>query len=149
MSVLTTILAIIGILTLLAVAYFFWRRILVQRRNEARRKMRYPPESYMRTVGNLCPDYWVMQSSSDDGRSHTCVNSFNIPVYNQTNPVCFDMDPTTGNPLNSKSFNNITDFPMKKGQESLKSRCDWIANCGITDGAKGIWSGVSELCPVK
>lgn len=146
MSLFTNILSIIGIITILAIAYFFWRRYLNHKQNEVRRKSKFPPAKYMETVGNLCPDYWVSQPL--DEKNHICVNAFNIPVYNSANQSCFDFD-ANGKIMNQKTFNNITDFPLKKGASNLKSRCDWVANCGINKGMKGIWSGIDTLCPVK
>jgi len=135
MTVLTTILSIVGIITLLAIAYFFWRRHLHASRQREKQKMRFPPEQYMRHVGVFCPDYWIHTGSG------ICENKFAIPVANKQNPVCFDSGSTT-----RKTFNNLPEFPVKKGDERLKSRCDWIDNCGTSTGAKGLWSGISDLC---
>jgi hypothetical protein len=146
MSIITIILSLIGLFTLLLVAYFFWRRYLIEKQHYEKRKMRYPPESYIEKVGNLCPDYWVYQPIDD--KNHMCVNSFKVPVNDPSNPVCYDVD-INGKRSNHKVFNSITDFPLKKGDMKLKSRCEWIANCGINKGMKGFWGGIDDLCPVN
>lgn len=135
---LSTILSIIGIITLFTIAYFFWRRYLHYRVQRQKASETYPPEQYMRHVGIFCPDYWTYLGNG------VCENTFNVPIHDPSNASCLDSGAT-----NKRTFNNISDFPVKKGDLRLKSRCDWIENCGTKRHTKGIWSGVEELCPVK
>jgi hypothetical protein len=125
---------ILGFLVVLAVVYYLYKYYLSK---PVTGTLPFPPNSYMRTIGLRCPDYWIFNESSGE-----CVNQFNIPV---TDPAtCYDnVDSKT------KKFTPITNWPINTNEvdQVLKTRCEWIRKCGPNKNLPASWVGIdNEHC---
>jgi hypothetical protein len=102
----------------------------------------YPPADYMLNKGLLCPDWW---DASVQNNQVTCTNSRNL-VVNSKGQNCY-----SGSGSNSVTFPLITNWPITSKSEletRLKSRCEWIDQCGSTQNTKGSWMALNNVCPL-
>ena len=145
MSFWTTLFAIIGVVFIIALAYYLIRKAVASKGGK-KKAVNWPSDSYMKTVGGLCPDYWVYGGPSETKGEHTCINNFNIPI-DETNiktNSCYDSD--VGN---TKTFRTVKKWPPKCNNlidEKEKSICDWIDNCGPKSGIRASWVGMDKAC---
>jgi len=104
--------------------------------------VKMPPLDYMRNIGSRCPDYWV-DLGPDPTRTgyHICYNQFNIPVNNGDNPICY-----SDKSKRQKSFMDakINDDGKFANANAEKERCDFVAQCGPSEGSSACWLGVSS-----
>lgn len=112
----------------------------------------FPSNQYMQEEGQRCPDYW--QYVGMEGNNFRCRNSFNIPVRSNLPGgfQCYNASTTN----KEAEFNKIRQFPTKPGNEMdsvLKTRCEWIKNCGATINEQGnhvpayaSWDGIDQYC---
>ena len=130
MNLLIFLYVILGGLTVLFVLYTLYKYFLTR----PMAPKPYPPNSYMRQIGVLCPDYWIYNDEKG-----VCVNQFNIPVNDPKK--CFDNG-------NEKKFTPITKWPINSNDldNVLKDRCDWIRKCGPNDKLPASWIGVEDNC---
>lgn len=143
MNIFLTILAVIGLLLVLAIVWFFVRRWLDQKQ-DAVASQPWPPEGYMKTVGSKCPDYWVYEGvDPKDPNKIICRNAYNIPIQDKTatSEICADSPD-----YNKKTFTDIKEWPPKTSEESVKERCAWISQCGPAPKIKGSWIGMHYFC---
>jgi len=97
----------------------------------------FPSSDYMLSIGAQCPDGWVPMSDPKNKNRVICVNYNNIPVRRDNHQKCFD-EPY--GMYQAKSFKKITEWPPKP--EDIKSRCNFIMNCGPTNTQPAVWSGL-------
>ena len=136
--------------------------LIIRKHMEAVPKM-WPPNTFMKTTGSVCPDYWTFDRL--EGDRVVCKNSYNIPMGtipgvtpnwqterpdgNTETKHCYVNEDN----VKTKSFNKLI-WPDKgvPKKENLRERCDWIRNCsydtsGMTTDAS--WLGMDELCIQK
>ena len=128
--------ALLGVFSVTALLYYLWLNYSYNSGST----IAWPPNKFMRAFGLKCPDSWKYVGQLPTGES-VCVNEYDIAVNNpgscysdQTNRVA--------------TFDPISHWPLShnKRKSDLKSRCDWIKQCGTQPGMKAIWSGVAEYC---
>lgn len=132
MEVLVGLFVLFGIIFVIMISYYFYRSA----RQHTNKTPQWPPENYMRYVGQMCPDYWVYQGT--DGRQFVCDNKYKIPIRNTKNPVCASNT--------TLQFEPIKDWPPKSGDVGLEQRCNWIKNCGPAANVPGSWVGIDKYC---
>lgn len=149
---LVTILAILGAIVLtLIIMYVIMRYIRHSRsRHHGSGYNQWPPRRYMQVEGQRCPDYW--QYVGDENGNFRCRNTFNLPVPKKHESTCYNANTSTKEAV----FEKIRRFPNRQNSKSdkiLKSRCDWIKNCGTTVNEQGqhvksyaSWEGVDKFC---
>jgi len=121
-----------------------WPPEAVQKKNKAQKDSQHvvwPPDDYMMNIGSKCPDYWV--PVSDNGKTVTCQNKFNIPVASTLMGTGECYHEGTGYP-NSVTFNKIGKWPAKSAD--LTSRCKWIKKCGAKPNVNASWNGIDNKC---
>ena len=153
-------LAIIGLIIILSYLISYLYSYYKERAaNTANRKIN-PPPSYMQNSGVKCPDYFSHPSSGSE--SYNCSNrDFNLNVQND--PKCYSNSDNKiiefpklpdgktweyGDPdgLTSMSAQERYDWVNTSNSENVYSRCDWIKNCGPSNGVKGVWQGIERIC---
>lgn len=141
-KILLTGLAIVGIIFILYLVYYFVTRWL-ETRHEAAVQMEWPPSSIMEMSAAQCPDYWINENGVD-GQKHTCVNKFNLPVNKSTSSRCANVDCT--NPDGKgKTFSTLKEWPVKS-REDIAGRCLWRDCCGPQENIPASWVGISGTC---
>jgi hypothetical protein len=152
--------AVIGIIILVVYLINYIVSLYKQRAENSANKRINPPPAYMQNSGIKCPDYF--SNIGVDKESYNCSNrDFNINVnspdtcYNNVNDktMRFPIIPSGktwefGNPNGLTSLTNQEKWDLvraKVGTDSL-SRCDWIQQCGSSQGVNGVWQGVSRWC---
>ncbi len=135
MNIFLILFSLLGIVTFLAIAYYFVRRFMDEKHEESMKKMRWPPDDYMRDVGSKCPDYWSYQPL--DENSHQCLNTFNLPEHDPNNKICGG---------DRKTFTTIKKWPPNSDDPGLKEACDWLKNCGPRSNIPASWMGMDQYC---
>lgn len=130
MNLLIFVYVILGGLTVLFVLYSLYKYYLTAPVGPKA----FPPNSFMRQVGVLCPDYWIYNDAKK-----ICVNQFNIPVNDPKK--CYDNG-------NEKAFSPIEKWPINSNDVDnvLKDRCEWIRNCGPNNKLPASWLGLEDKC---
>jgi hypothetical protein len=146
---LVQLLAIFGAIIVVLVIMYVIMRYVKHKSNVSKQ---WPSNQYMNEEGQRCPSFW--QYVGMEGDNYRCRNSFNIPV--NPNPPggfqCYNASTTN----KEAEFKRIRQFPRKEGPEMdrvLKSRCEWIKNCGATINEQGnhvpayaSWDGLDQYC---
>lgn len=162
MSVVVNILAVVGLIIIIAVLIHYLFKYINRKKKQAIAAAMNPPGDYMQNTGIKCPDYWVNVGIDSDG-NYICKNSFNIQTNNpNTGPFAGKCNPNQmtfspiekdhtweyGNPTGLTSYGDLHkyNFVTKNTNKGTMTRCDWINNCGPNPNTQGIWSGVNELC---
>lgn len=137
MSFWTTMFAIIGCVFVIAVVYYIIRKVW-SGDGTSKKTIDFPSDSYMRTIGGFCPDYWSVGKRSKD--KHECINRFNIPIHKGSgSESCLDK-----NGKNTITFNTIKKWPPKK--KNIRKMCSWIDNCGPRSNVRASWIGMDRVC---
>jgi hypothetical protein len=142
MSFWTSLFSIIGIVFVLFLIYFIVRKYWSGK--SEKKDIDFPSDNYMRTVGGLCPDYWVPGKMNKNNKTHECINKFNIPVNETNNSKC--KEPNT----NKYIFNTISKWPP--GKKVLLDNgdkfgiCSWIDKCGPKSNIRASWIGMDRAC---
>ena len=141
MSFWTNLFAIIGIVFILFIIYFIVRKY---RSGKTKKKdIDFPSDNYMKTVGGLCPDYWVPGNVDKKNKTHECINKFNIPIHNKDG--CLDSGSE-----NKYTFKTVSKWPPAK--DSLLNNgdklgiCSWIDKCGPKSNIRASWIGMDKAC---
>ena len=153
-------LAIIGFIIILSyLISYLYSYYKARAANAANRKIN-PPPAYMQNSGAKCPDYFSHASSDND--NYICSNrDFNLNIKNDSK--CYSnadnkviMFPKLlegktwefGNPdgLTTMTAQERYDWANSSSNNDVYSRCDWIKNCGPSNGIKGVWQGIERIC---
>lgn len=141
-----SILGFFGLIFIFVIIYYFIRRWMDQS-NSNNTTTTWPPPSFMKTSGAQCPDYWI--NTGNSGGMNTCENRFNLPVIKRENLTrCANVNCFDENSNNAKSFNTITNWPVKDRNE-IADRCLWRDCCVSDKYNKSIassWIGVDTVC---
>lgn len=89
-----------------------------------------PPNEYMIKTGLDCPDYWIKQGTTSDGKIE-CKNTYKLPLGD------YCQDVITFSEVSGKKWINSEDRSTILGVEE---RCKWLNKCG------GVWQGVQDYC---
>jgi hypothetical protein len=89
-----------------------------------------PPNEYMVKGGLDCPDYWIKQGTTSDGKVQ-CKNTYKLPLGD------YCQDVITFSEVSGKKWINSEDRSTILGVEE---RCKWLNKCG------GVWQGVQDYC---
>ena len=136
MNILVNIILLVVLILIAFIIYYLVRRKSLSIKGKRTNYQGYPPEDYMVRVGAQCPDYW---SSRVEGTNVVCENTFNIPVNNKEKCLDKGSDKT-------KTFGKINKFPLPSNNSDLRSRCNWIKECGAEKGSFGSWIDLQEYC---
>lgn len=139
---LVQLLAIFGaIIVVLIIMYVIMRYV----KHNTNIQKQWPPNQYMTEEGQRCPSYWKYMSM--EGDNYVCKNNLNIHV--NPNPPggfqCYNKSTTK----NEAMFKKIRQFPQEDGPEMdrvLKTRCEWIKNCGPNNNTYASWDGIDKYC---
>lgn len=141
------ILAIVGIIVLFMVTYYFIMRYIENRKRKSTQPT-YPPASWMEASGGQCPDYWVNEGSVGSGR-HKCVNKFKIPVVPSESSLCENVkcydDGNEKDMGTYRTFKTITNWPVKN-RKDIRDRCRWRDCCQARPNIPSSWIGISDTC---
>ena len=124
-----------------------------------------PTSYYMKKVGGQCPDYWKVIGQDKD--NVTCQNQYDIRVnYGEskdgTKENCQTCKDKSGDSWKTKCpqcrpsgfscyadgknktaiFPVIKKWPLEKDGKARTNRCQWWANCGITNTQNSSWIGL-------
>ena len=90
-----------------------------------------PPNEYMIKTGLDCPDYWIKENTTSDGKIK-CRNTYGLTLKESD---CEDMK--TFSEVSGTKWINSEDRSTISGVEE---RCNWLNKCG------GVWQGVQDYC---
>lgn len=90
-----------------------------------------PPNEYMIKTGLDCPDYWIKENTTSDGKIK-CRNTYGLTLKESD---CEDMK--TFSEVSGTKWINSEDRATISGVEE---RCNWLNKCG------GVWQGVQDYC---
>jgi hypothetical protein len=165
-------LALIGLIVVLIIIYRF-STVSMNKIDKSSVVKHWPPKQYMQNVGALCPDYWVYMGPdpNNPNTQHICMNRFNLdirkvkpePTTNNPDPIeeipekCY----TSPNGTNTKqkifptmtiSDDNKLVDKGKSTQDGLKNICEFIKECGPSNGKEASWLGINTsngwyICP--
>lgn len=148
-------LALIGLIVVLIIIYRF-STVTMNKIDKSTVVKNWPPKQYMENVGALCPDYWVYMGPDPNNPTthHICWNKYNLDLKEQQNPnICY-----TNENGRQKTFPTISvsgDKLVDKGkstQDGLKDICQFIKECGPSNGKEASWLGINTsngwyICP--
>lgn len=157
------IFAIIGLFILIYYAINWLVNVAHNRKIYELNKRINPPYAYMQNGGGIkCPDYF--SSVGGNKGSYVCSNrDFNIAINDSNGSGQCYTDQTDktmkfpaipegktwelGNPngLTTMTEQDKWDFVRTKIPNNF-SRCEWIENCGPSNGIDAVWQGVNEFC---
>ena len=136
--------AILGYLTLFIIIFCILALTVQYYKGNVSNKIvlntQYPPSDYMLNKGLLCPDWW---DASIQNNQVTCTNNRKL-IVNSSGNNCYS---NTGS--NSVTFPLISNWPITSKSEletRLKSRCDWINQCGPTNKTRASWMALNNIC---
>lgn len=138
MSVITNILAVLGIVLIIVLIVYVYNKYKAdEKKTPITTTPTYPPSEYMEEVGTKCPDLWSLTPHYKTGE-YKCVNTGNAPVANKGGFKCADR----------AVFSKMETWPLdnKKRQKELASRCEWIEKCGPSGSTPASWIGIDNLC---
>ena len=139
------------IVTIIVIILIVWAVQKKKAKEEKNKKVIWPPNDYMQSVGSKCPDYWTYIGNDSKTGKVMCQNKFNIPVANAAQfGMCYD---DVSGYDNVKLFNKIEKWPIPSGSidnqlvgNNYSFRCNWIKNCGPTDKTSASWLGIKDMC---
>ena len=101
------------IVTIIVIILIVWAVQKKKAKEEKNKKVIWPPNDYMQSVGSKCPDYWTYIGNDSKTGKVMCQNKFNIPVANAAQfGMCYD--DVSGHD-NVKLFNKIEKWPIPSG----------------------------------
>ena len=146
MSFWTSLFAIIGIIFIIFLIYYVVRKYWSG--GDKKEDIDYPSDDYMKTVGGLCPDYWVPGKMDKQSKTHECINKFNIPIHDENKVRCIDSGSE-----NKFTFNTVSKWPPDKlnnkillDNDSKFGICSWIDKCGPKSNIRASWIGMDKVC---
>jgi len=153
-ELIVSILAVIGIIFLFVVIYYFIARWMEYYQSASRPQRQFPSPEYEKMVGIQCPDYWFKQDNTLNGMNQ-CVNKYGAPVIPSNNSMCMVKDEKTGKmepykcyddgSNNTKSFSVLDKWPVDN-RKDIKDRCMWRDCCGRGNNLPASWVGIEKVC---
>lgn len=135
---------ILGIVLIFFIVLFILLMVYVSQINREKKRSkgvsaRMPPLDYMRQIGSLCPDYWVYMGKDPAKKGyHLCHNKFNVPLANPDNKMCYS--DKSGRIMSFKDPD--MDANGKINKEAEKMMCEFVTNCGESEGITASWLGI-------
>ena len=112
--------------------------IIIYAATKNKKKIDWPPPSYMKEIGGKCPDYWTYLGE-DENNQTVCKNIYNVPINKlDTKHKCMQEG------SNIVKFENYSSWPPTG--EALNERCRWIKGCGERPKINASWIGMDKLC---